>query len=165
MRNVLWLAAGYNFAWGALVMFFPLAPFRWAGMEPPRYPEIWQCLGMVVGVYGLAYALAARDPVRHWPIVLAGLIGKVLGPIGFMNAVWRGRLPWVAGWTIVANDVVWWLPFALILIGTRRSALGPTRVTPHFNGPRYDGMMDRGIVPWHSTSPTSSSSTRASKPA
>ena len=115
MARVLWAAAIYNLTWGGFVVLFPLAPFRWAGMPPPNYPEIWQCLGMVVGVYGVAYALAARDPLRHWPIVLAGLLGKVLGPLGFVYAAWEGRLPWHAGWTIVSNDLIWWLPFALML--------------------------------------------------
>ena len=115
MSRVLWAAAIYNLAWGALLVLFPLAPFRWASMPPPNYPEIWQCLGMVVGVYGVAYALAARDPLRHWPVVLAGLLGKILGPIGFVLAAMDGRLPWRAGWTIVTNDLIWWLPFVMVL--------------------------------------------------
>ena len=115
MARVLWAAAVYNLAWGALVVLFPLEPFRWAGMPPPNYPEIWQCLGMVVGVYGVGYAIAARDPIRYWPIVLAGLLGKILGPLGFFYAAWQGRLPWTAGWTIVTNDLIWWLPFGVLL--------------------------------------------------
>ena len=115
MAWVLWIAAIYNLAWGGFVILFPDLPFRWAGMEVPNYPEIWQCLGMVVGVYGVGYAIAATNPLRHWPIVLVGLLGKILGPIGFLNAAGRGRLPWRAGWTIVANDLIWWAPFFLML--------------------------------------------------
>ena len=122
MTPVLWAAALYNLAWGALVVLFPLAPFRWAAMPPPNYPELWQCLGMVVGVYGVAYALAARDPLRHWPIVLAGLLGKVLGPIGFLLAAMDGRLPWRAGWTILSNDLIWWLPFGVMLAAAWRQS-------------------------------------------
>jgi hypothetical protein len=115
MTVTLWLAAAYNVAWGTLVVVAPLAPFRWAGMAAPNYPQIWQCVGMIVGVYGVGYAIAARDPLRHWPIVLVGLLGKVLGPIGFALSALQGDLPWIAGWTIVTNDVVWWMPFACIL--------------------------------------------------
>jgi hypothetical protein len=75
---------------------------------------------MVIGVYGVAYAFAARDLVRHWPIVLVGLIGKILGPIGFVWAAARGDLPWIAGWMIVANDLVWWWPFSAILTQAAR---------------------------------------------
>ena len=70
---------------------------------------------MIVGVYGVGYAVAARDPLRHWPIVLVGLLGKVFGPIGFLQAALAGDLPWSFGWVLVGNDLVWWLPFAAIL--------------------------------------------------
>lgn len=121
MSRVLWAAAIYNLTWGAFVVLFPLLPFQWAGMPPPNYPEIWQCLGMVVGVYGVGYAIAARAPLRHWPIVLAGLLGKILGPLGFLYAAQRGRLPWRACWTILTNDLIWWAPFAAILLAAYRS--------------------------------------------
>lgn len=115
MRIVLVIAGVYNLAWGAFVVFFPLLPFQWAGMEPPRYIELWQCVGMIVGVYGIGYLIAAGNPVRHWPIVLVGFLGKVFGPIGMANAIWSGKLPAVAGLVCVFNDLIWWLPFALIL--------------------------------------------------
>lgn len=115
MSAVLWAAAVYNIAWGSFVVAFPAAPFAWAGMEAPLYPAIWQCVGMIVGVYGVGYALAARSPLVHWPILLVGLLGKLLGPIGFLWYALRGDLPWVAGWVNVTNDLIWWAPFALIL--------------------------------------------------
>lgn len=115
MRIVLLAAGVYNLTWGAFVIFVPSLPFQWAGMELPRYVEIWQCVGMIVGVYGVGYAIAAFAPLRHWPIVLVGLLGKVFGPIGMANAIWQGQLPLVAGWVCVFNDLIWWLPFALIL--------------------------------------------------
>lgn len=120
-RNTNWmfwtliLAGIYNLAWGAWVILWPNAMFQFAGLEPPRYPQIWQCLGMVVGVYGVGYWIAAYDPLRHWPIILVGLLGKVLGPIGFVRAAWAGDLPWAFGWTNVTNDLIWWVPFSLIL--------------------------------------------------
>lgn len=121
MSRVLLAAAAYNLVWGAAVVLAPTAPFAWLGLEPPRYPEIWQCVGMIVGVYGIGYALAARAPLRHWPLVMVGLLGKVLGPIGFVWAATRGSLPWEAGLTILTNDLVWILPFALILRAAARA--------------------------------------------
>ena len=115
MRRVLLLAGVYNLVWGAFVVLFPLALFRWAGMAPPRYPEIWQCVGMIVGVYGVGYAIAAFDPMRHWPVVLVGFLGKLAGPVGMVQAIWLGRLPPSAAWLSLTNDLVWWVPFALIL--------------------------------------------------
>ena len=112
-----WLiAAGvYNLAWGAVVIALPNLLFDLAGMEPPRYPQIWQCIGMIVGVYGIGYLAAARDHRRHWPIVLVGLLGKVFGPIGFAGALLRGDFPLAFGATIITNDLVWWVPFGLML--------------------------------------------------
>ena len=115
IRRVLVAAAVYNIAWGLFMIAAPRLPFEWAGMAPPNYPSLFQCIGMIVGVYGVGYAIAAGDPVRHWPIVLVGLLGKIFGPAGFVWAASRQELPWIAGLTILTNDIAWWLPFALIL--------------------------------------------------
>lgn len=128
MRATLCAAAAYNLLWGGAVIAAPNAGFELIGIEPPRYPMIWQCVGMIVGVYGVGYAIAATDPLRWWPITLVGLLGKVLGPIGFLVAALRGELPWAFGLTIVFNDLVWWVPFALILFSARRAARTPRRV-------------------------------------
>ena len=115
--TVLLFAAGvYNLVWGLFVVLFPKLPFVWAGMQPPNYPAIVQCLAMVIGVYGIGYLIAARDPARHWAIVLVGLLGKIFGPIGFFWAAAAGEFPWSAGVMILANDMVWWLPFTGILL-------------------------------------------------
>ncbi len=116
MPRILMAAAAYNLIWGAFAILSPLTIFRLAGFSPlPVYPELWQCIGMIVGVYGIGYGIAALDPVRHWPIVLVGLLGKIFGPIGFIGAVSSGRFPLAMGWTILTNDLVWWIPFSLIL--------------------------------------------------
>lgn len=115
MQRVLMAAAAYNIAWGAAVVLFPSLFFSLAGLEPPRYLPIWQCVGMMVGVYGIGYGLAARDPVRHWPIVLVGLLGKMFGPIGFVWSVINGDFPASFVVVILFNDLIWWWPFAAIL--------------------------------------------------
>ncbi|MCA9011484.1 MAG: hypothetical protein KDB01_17145 [Planctomycetaceae bacterium] len=121
MKLLLIMAAIYNIVWGAFAIVSPLTLFRWCGFNPlPLYPELWQCIGMIVGVYGVGYGIAARDPFRHWPIVFVGLLGKIFGPIGFLGAVTSGRFPLAMGWTIVTNDLIWWLPFGLILLGAYR---------------------------------------------
>jgi len=119
---LLWAAAIYNLAWGSFAIFLPTKAFEWARMPLPNYPSLWQCIGMIVGVYGIGYAIAAYDPVRHWPIVLVGLLGKVFGPIGFVWAACQGELPWIAGLVNVTNDLIWWIPFALVLWHAGKSA-------------------------------------------
>jgi small multidrug resistance pump len=133
MRRVLLAAGAYNILWGGFVVLFPAAMFRWLDMAQPNYPELWQCIGMIVGVYGLGYAIAAFDPARHWPIVLVGFLGKVFGPIGMAQALWTGGLPWGFALNNVTNDLIWWWPFALILKyawerhQAESSVVGPSR--------------------------------------
>ena len=115
MQLTLRLAAMYNILWGSWVLIFPQHFFRIAGMEPINYPVVWQGMGMVIGVYGLGYFLASFDPMRHWPIVAVGFLGKILGPIGFLYHLWTGNLPLAFGWTLIFNDLIWWVPFFIIL--------------------------------------------------
>lgn len=112
------VAAGvYNLAWGAVVVIAPGGTLSWLGLrgEDPQLRAVWGCVGMIVGVYGVGYLAAARRPLVHWPIVLVGLLGKLFGPIGFVLAASAGELPWSMGWTLLTNDLIWWLPFGVIL--------------------------------------------------
>jgi small multidrug resistance pump len=113
-----WLVGAgiYNLAWGALTVLYPGWLFDLTGMEPPRYPFIWACVGMIVGVYGIGYLAAAAAPLVHWPIVLVGLLGKVFGPLGYLAGAVRGEVPWEFGVTLPTNDILWWIPFSLILV-------------------------------------------------
>lgn len=117
---VLIAAAVYNLAWGSFAVVVPDLPFRLLGVAIPNYLSLWQCIGMIVGVYGIGYGIAATNPVRHWPIVLVGLLGKIFGPIGFVWTAMKGELPWAAGATILTNDIMWWIPFGMILLHARR---------------------------------------------
>jgi len=112
---ILWLAAIYNILWGSWVILFPKLSFEIFGLQPLNYPEIWQCVGMIVAVYGVGYGIAATSPLRHWPIVLVGLLGKILGPIGFSKALIEKVFPLKFGINIIFNDLIWWIPFYYIL--------------------------------------------------
>jgi peroxiredoxin len=118
MRRCLQIACVYNLVWGAAMILAPIDTLHLLGVRPPStdvWPQLWACIGMIIGVYGIGYGLASRDPARHWPITLVGLLGKILGPIGFVDAAIKGTLPWSMGWTIITNDLMWWIPFAMIL--------------------------------------------------
>lgn len=93
MMNVLKLAAIYNVIWGAWVVLFPFHFFELVGMEPINHPMIWQGMGMVIGVYGLGYWWASYSPVRHWPIIVVGMLGKIFGPLGFFFNYLSGDAP------------------------------------------------------------------------
>ena len=115
MQITLKLAGIYNVIWGGIAILFPIQSFEIFGMRPPMYPQLWQCIGMIVGVYGLGYWIAAANPLVHWPIVLVGFLGKILGPLGFAGALIKEELPLIFGVHIITNDLIWWIPFFLIL--------------------------------------------------
>jgi hypothetical protein len=89
-------------------------------MDPLNHPMVWQGMGMVIGVYGLGYWWASYDPVRHWPIVAVGFIGKIFGPLGFFINYAQGIVPFEFIYTLITNDFIWWIPFFLILRTTYR---------------------------------------------
>ncbi|WP_020538968.1 hypothetical protein [Lewinella cohaerens] len=120
MKTVMRLAAVYNLLWGAWVVLFPLSFFRLTGMADPIHPMIWQGMGMVIGVYGLGYWWSAANPVKHWPIVAVGFIGKIFGPIGFVFNYLNGQVPASFAYTLITNDLIWWVPFFLILNEARK---------------------------------------------
>ncbi len=82
---------------------------------------------MFVLVYAPAYWWAARFPYRHRQLILVGLAGKILGPIGFVWALANGGLPASFGWTILTNDLIWWPAFALYLrdVAARAGGVAP----------------------------------------
>lgn len=112
-RIIFAAAAVYNIAFGLWAALFPQAFFNVFDLDPPRYPSIWACLGMVVGLYGVAYAYAARHLERAAPLIAIGLAGKVLGPIGWLMP---NELPARTFALVAFNDLIWWIPFAMFLL-------------------------------------------------
>jgi hypothetical protein len=114
-RTTFVAAAAYNMAWGLLTALYPQWLFRLADMEPMRYPAVFACVGMIVGLYGVVYAEVARRPERGFVLAAVGLAGKILGPIGWMTLYLRGEWPAASLVVIITNDLIWWVPFALYL--------------------------------------------------
>ena len=121
MRRALLSAAIYNAVWAGLIIAAPDALFAWLELPPPSYAGLWRCVGLIVGLYGVGYAAAASNPIGHWPITLVGLLGKLLAPAAFVIAALRGELSWRFGATLLTTGMLWWLPFALILVAAWRA--------------------------------------------
>lgn len=116
LGQILFVAGIYNIIWGTWVVLFPSQAFLLTGADLPKYLELWQCIGMIVAVYGFGYIIAASSPLKHWPITLVGLLGKIFGPIGFIVAISNNVFPLKFGINIIFNDLIWWIPFFLILV-------------------------------------------------
>ena len=116
LHRSVFLAAGiYNIAWGIYAALDPQWLFRFAGMEPANHPQIFACLGMVIGLYGILYLEVARVPERGWLIAAVGLAGKILGPIGLLILIVKGTWPPSTLVLCATNDFIWWVPFGLYL--------------------------------------------------
>ena len=110
------VAAGiYNLARGAWSALDRQWFFRLTGLAPLNHPEIFDCLAMVVGLYGLGYLEVARRPDRGWALAMVGFAGKILGPIGMAVLIVEGRWPISAALMCLTNDLIWLIPFGLYL--------------------------------------------------
>ena len=115
-HRAVFVAAGvYNIAWGLYSVADPQWLFRYSGLPPQNHPQIFACLGMVVGLYGIIYFEVARAPERGWLLAAVGLLGKVLGPVGLARLIWSGAWPASTVVLCLTNDLVWWVPFSLYL--------------------------------------------------
>ncbi|OFW25608.1 MAG: hypothetical protein A3G21_05590 [Acidobacteria bacterium RIFCSPLOWO2_12_FULL_66_21] len=130
-RLVFAAAAVYNVAFGLWAALRPRSFFDWFDLVAPLYPSIWACLGMVVGLYGLGYAYAARHLDRAAPFIAIGLAGKLLGPAGWVLAVRSGEWPIRTVALVLFNDAIWWVPFALFLLEGTRAAAALRRSAPY----------------------------------
>jgi hypothetical protein len=116
LHQITFAAAGvYNIGWGLYAAVDPEWLFRFARMAPLNYPEIFSCLGMVVGLYGIVYLEIARRPENGWLYAAVGLAGKILGPIGLAVLILRHAWPPATIVLSLTNDCIWWIPFALYL--------------------------------------------------
>jgi hypothetical protein len=107
------LAGAYNILWGLYATWDPQWLFRFAHLPLQNHPEIFVCLGMVVGLYGIVYLEIARVPERGWLLATVGLVGKLLGPIGLAGLILRGQWPISTIVLCLTNDLIWWIPFTL----------------------------------------------------
>ncbi|KAA3647192.1 MAG: alkyl hydroperoxide reductase [Chloroflexi bacterium] len=123
-RPWFYAAAIYNLMWGSINILFPNLFFELVGMPVPTYPALWQVVGMFVLVYAPAYWWVARRPGSHRHLIVIGLLGKLLGPIGFVWSANQGALPIAFGWTIITNDLIWWPAFVLYLRDAARLSGG-----------------------------------------
>jgi hypothetical protein len=65
-RIIFVLAGIYNMFWGLYAAYDPQWLFRFTRLPEQNHPQIFACLGMVVGLYGIRYLEIARVPERGW---------------------------------------------------------------------------------------------------
>lgn len=130
MKAILTIAGIYNILWGLSVVIFPDFWFSLAKMEQPNYPVLWQNTGMMTAMFGIGYIIASSNPLRHWPIVLVGFLTKLVGPIGFLYYFINGEVSLVVLNMHFTNDIIWWVPFGVIL----------------YNAYKHDYLLDNEVI-------------------
>lgn len=132
MRTVLLLAGLYHLAFGFWANAWPYHWFDWSGIARPNHPMLWRVVGLVSAALGTGLVVAARSPIKHWPVVLAAFLKSSLTIGGGAMALTSGEIPQRGCWILAIDDLVWWLPLAVILWSTVKAHIGirPTRVTP-----------------------------------
>lgn len=119
----LMLSGIHSITWGCFIVLLPGPAADVYGLaETPHDLFLWQGTGLVIVLFGTGYAIAASNPYQHWVVVLIGLLAKVLGPIGMLVAVLRGEISADVLWLLPVNDVIWWVPFWVIVIRGLRNA-------------------------------------------
>ena len=127
MRITLLLAGVHAAIWGVWLIAAPWTFARWGGGSDPGHVWLWHCFGLMVAVLGAGYLIASGDPLRHWPVVLMGL-GAKLGVVYMVEiAVKSGQIMRETGYFVAGNELIWALPFALILGSAHDAALGQRR--------------------------------------
>jgi hypothetical protein len=131
MSRVLSAAGIYHLAFAVWANAWPHLWFDWAGLEQPNFPWLWRSVGMISALFGVGFLIAARQPIRHWLIVLIGWAKMSLVVAGLAIAVAAGQLPAPACWIAVIDDLVWWLPFAWILWAALQAHAGRPPLREH----------------------------------
>jgi small multidrug resistance pump len=109
-KRFFFCAALYNIFWGIVIVLYPNLMFAAFDIPPVNYPFLVSGIGMFVGVYGYGYYVVSRYPLVYPQLVVIGLMGKVLGPIGWAYYVYQGAVPLETMWINVFNDFIW-IPF------------------------------------------------------
>jgi hypothetical protein len=132
MRKILAAAGTYYLAFGMWSIGWPHLWFDWTGLARPNHPLMWQGVGLVLAVLGAGLLLAAKDPIRHWLIVLIAFGKSAIGAVGFGYALFRHDIPFASAWLTMLPEVILLLPLGAILWAGVRAHTGvpPTRSTP-----------------------------------
>lgn len=121
-QRIALLVAGLQcLIWGVFIIVWPeRSSLAYGFSRPPAEMFLWQGTGLVIVLFGLGYLIASDNPSQHWVIILIGLLSKSLGPIGMAWSVNQGDISSRVLYLIPINDLIWLMPFGLILLRVYR---------------------------------------------
>jgi hypothetical protein len=113
-RTIFAVAALVNLAVGGAMLAAPARVAAQLGIGGPGGGYALAMVGLMIAVFGLGYALVAREPARHRGIVWIGMIGK-LGAAGLAAMQYAAGLIPTSTFALGMGDVVFAALFALFL--------------------------------------------------
>jgi hypothetical protein len=132
MRQVLFAAAIYHIGFAIWANAWPHLWFDWLGIDRPNHVLLWRAVGLIIGVLGLSFLIASKNPMKHWFAVLLGFSKFTAGIFGFGIEIYHHNISMNALWMLVLDDLIWWAPFGAILWACVRAHTGvpPSRSKP-----------------------------------
>ena len=124
MPLVLCVAGLYCLAFAIGTICWPDKAYEMTGMNASGHHFLVQLIGLFYLVFGCSFFLAARDPIRHWRIVLMCTLKIVVVVIAALFTWWRQILPTPVILLLVVDDLLWLVPFLMILWATVQANLG-----------------------------------------
>ena len=115
-KAVFALAALFNWAVGLPLLIAPAAFYAMLGQ---RTPDLFnaQMAGALIVVFGVGYAMVARDPAANRGIVWLGVIGKGPLPLLYWLNAQAGRAP-MSGFPLTLVDLAFAALFLTYLLRT-----------------------------------------------
>lgn len=132
MPRFLFVAGLYHLMFSAAAVAWPHFCFDCANIPRPVHPILWRVAGLLSAVFGIGFMISARDPIRHWPVVLLGFSKASLVIVLLILSIFANELPAHTLWLALFDDIIWWFPLAAILWATVQAHVGrpPTRDSP-----------------------------------
>lgn len=119
-KSVFALAALFNFLVGLPVLLAPGAFYGALGQPVPDDILSVQTVGLLITVFGVGYAMAARDPVWARPALWLGVLGKAPLPLLVWLNVQAGRAP-MSSFLLTLVDLAFAAAFLTFLLRHRRA--------------------------------------------
>lgn len=117
-KAVFAVAAVFNWLVGLPLLIAPAAFYAMLGQSTPDLFNA-QMAGALIVVFGVGYAMVARDPVANRGIVWLGVIGKGPLPLLYWLNVQAGRAP-MSGFPLTLVDLAFAALFLTYLLRTRK---------------------------------------------
>lgn len=133
MSFVLLAAGTYHILFGIWTNAWPHHFFDLSEVDRPNHPVLWRGLGLLSLVLGVGLVFAARAPIRHWAIILTAFVKCNLVLALSLPTLLGSGLPGPVGALVFLDDLLWWIPLAMILWACAQAHAGrpPSRDQPY----------------------------------